>query len=230
MKKMKIVAIVMALIALTSVPASAAGISGRMNGDSIEITWRTGVGACELTVYRGSWPVYQRGVKGGRGSLSVRVSDSSAVYKLRLKAPEGVYTATVSGRAAASATQAPARVENRTDLATQVLNLVNEERVSRGLKALRMDSELTRAACVRAGEIARSFSHTRPDGTSWSTVSGVAYGENIARGQQTAEKVIAAWMTSTSHRENILRASYGSIGICAYRSNGVMHWVQLFGK
>ena len=93
-----------------------------------------------------------------------------------------------------------------------------------------MDPELTRAACVRAGEIARSFSHTRPDGSAWSTVSGAAYGENIARGQNSAEKVIAAWMTSTSHRENMLRASYGSVGICAYKVNGVMHWVQLFGK
>ena len=73
-------------------------------------------------------------------------------------------------------------------------------------------------------------SHTRPDGTSWSTVSGSAYGENIARGQKSAEKVVAAWMTSTYHRENILRKSYGSVGICAYRHNGVMYWVQLFGK
>lgn len=130
----------------------------------------------------------------------------------------------------AKPTQTPVSMVNRDDLATQVLNLVNQERAARGLSALRMDSELTRAACVRAGEIAQSFSHTRPDGSSWSTVSSSAYGENIAMGQQTAEKVIAAWMTSTGHRENILRASYGSIGICAIKSNGVMYWVQLFGK
>ena len=173
--------------------------------------------------------MWSRNVRGGNGSVEIAIDDSTATYTLRLQAPEGSYTARVEG-AKPAATQAPVSVSNREDLATQVLNLLNGERASRGLSALRMDPELTRAACVRAGEIARSFSHTRPDGSAWSTVSGAAYGENIARGQNSAEKVIAAWMTSTSHRENMLRASYGSVGICAYKVNGVMHWVQLFGK
>lgn len=120
--------------------------------------------------------------------------------------------------------------EQRADLASEVVAQVNAERAKQGLDALRVDSELTRAACVRAREIAVSFSHTRPDGTAWSTVSASAYGENIARGQRTADKVMAAWMTSEGHRANILRASYGSIGVCAFVSNGVVHWVQLFGK
>ena len=106
---------------------------------------------------------------------------------------------------------------------------INEERAKQGLSALRTDDELTRAACVRASEIATSFSHTRPSGASWSTVSASAYGENIARGQRTAEKVMASWMTSEGHRANILRASYSSIGVCAVVSGGVTYWVQLFG-
>ena len=120
-------------------------------------------------------------------------------------------------------------VSSRTDLAAEVVRLVNEERAKQGLSALRTDDELTRAACVRASEIATSFSHTRPSGASWSTVSASAYGENIARGQRTAEKVMASWMTSEGHRANILRASYSSIGVCAVVSGGVTYWVQLFG-
>ena len=104
------------------------------------------------------------------------------------------------------------------------------EREKRGLSALRVDSELTRAACVRAAEIGEKFSHTRPDGSRWSTVSDSAYGENIAMGQRTAEKVMAAWMTSEGHRANILRAHYTKIGVCALEVNGVMYWVQLFGR
>lgn len=137
----------------------------------------------------------------------------------------------------AKPTQAPAprptqvSVVNRESLAGQVIAEVNAERAKRGLGTLRESSELTRAACVRAGEIVRKFSHTRPDGTKWSTVSGSAYAENIARGQNTADKVMAAWMSSsTGHRENILRESYGSIGVCAFKYDGVMYWVQLFGK
>ena len=107
---------------------------------------------------------------------------------------------------------------------------VNMERAKVGAGALRVDSELTRAAQVRVREIVQKFSHTRPDGTAWNTVSASAYGENIAMGQKTVDKVMAAWLTSQGHRENILRASYGSIGVCRYVSGGVTYWVQLFGK
>ena len=41
---------------------------------------------------------------------------------------------------------------------------------------------------------------------------------------------MAAWMSSEGHRANILRASYGSIGVCCLQIDGVYYWVQLFGK
>ena len=114
--------------------------------------------------------------------------------------------------------------------AQSVVNQVNRERAARGLSALRIDPALTAAAQIRAKEIVQKFSHTRPDGTRWSTVSSVAYGENIAKGQRTADKVMAAWMTSSGHRANILRTSYGSIGVACVKSGGVYYWVQLFGR
>lgn len=120
--------------------------------------------------------------------------------------------------------------EVRTALADEVVRQVNMERARRGLGALRVSAELSRAARIRANEITRRFSHTRPDNTAWRTVSSAAYGENIAMGQRTADKVMAAWMTSSGHRANILRPSYGSIGVCAVISGGVTYWVQLFGK
>ena len=114
-------------------------------------------------------------------------------------------------------------------LASQVVALVNEYRAEYGLSPLTVDSDLSAAACVRAKECAVSFSHTRPDGSSWSTVSSKARGENIAMGYNTAEKVMAAWMTSEGHRANILRESFTTIGVCAYEENGVLYWAQEFG-
>ena len=114
--------------------------------------------------------------------------------------------------------------------ARAVVSEVNRDRAAQGLGALRMDAELARAARVRAREIAQRFSHTRPDGSAWRTVSSAAYGENIARGQRTADKVMAAWMSSDGHRRNILRASYGSIGVACLKIGGVFYWVQLFGR
>lgn len=139
-------------------------------------------------------------------------------------------TALASTWTAGASQPARSTVSLRTSLSGEVVRQVNQERVRRGLGTLKVSAELSRAARIRAGEITRKFSHTRPDGTAWRTVSSAAYGENIAMGQRTADKVMAAWMTSSGHRANILRASYGSIGACAVVSGGVTYWVQLFGK
>ena len=122
------------------------------------------------------------------------------------------------------------KAAERTDMAAEVVRQVNAERAKARLSPLRVDAELTRAARVRAAEIAVKFSHTRPDGSAWSTVSGRVYGENIAMGQKSADKVMAAWLTSQGHRANILRPGFGSIGVCCYIAGGVTYWVQLFGK
>lgn len=115
-------------------------------------------------------------------------------------------------------------------MSSEVIRQTNADRAKNGLGQLRQDADLTAAACVRAKEIVSQFSHTRPNGQRGLTVSSKAKGENIAEGQQSANKVMAAWMSSSGHRTNILRASYKSIGVCAYQVNGIMYWVQLFGN
>ena len=115
--------------------------------------------------------------------------------------------------------------------AQEVVRQVNMERTKRGLNPLTIDANLTAAANLRAQEITRKFSHTRPDGSRAVTVSNFAYAENIARGQKTPDKVMAAWMSSSEgHRQNILRASYGTIGVSCIKAGNVYYWVQLFGK
>jgi uncharacterized protein YkwD len=114
-------------------------------------------------------------------------------------------------------------------MAASVVSQTNDERAKEGLPALTVSSELNRAAAVRAQEIVQKFSHTRPDGSAWNTVSSACRGENIAMGQQSADKVMAAWMSSSGHRANILRSSFGSIGVAAYKVGNTMYWVQEFG-
>lgn len=119
--------------------------------------------------------------------------------------------------------------------AAQVVRLVNEERAKEGLPALTVDTGLTAAGNVRAKEIVASFSHTRPDGTSFATAikeQGVSYrnaGENIAWGQKTPEDVVNAWMNSPGHRANILNGNFTRIGVGHYQNgSGTNYWVQLF--
>ena len=118
--------------------------------------------------------------------------------------------------------------------ASEVVRLTNSARSQNGYAALVEDGVLSDAAAVRAREIARSFSHTRPSGASFSSAlseSGVSYlraGENIASGQKSASEVVNAWMNSPGHRANILNSSYSRIGSASVNIDGTHYWVQLF--
>lgn len=118
--------------------------------------------------------------------------------------------------------------------ASEVLRLVNQERAKAGLSAFTTKSTLTAAANKRAQETVQSFSHTRPNGSSFSTVLkefGVTYraaGENIAYGQKSPQEVVTGWMNSPGHRANILNGNFNTIGIGVYQANGRIYWTQLF--
>lgn len=117
----------------------------------------------------------------------------------------------------------------------RIVELVNEERTKAGLDPVALRQDVTQAAYVRAREIEKSFSHTRPNGSNFSTAlkeAGVSYrtaGENIAWGQRTPEEVMQGWMNSAGHRANILNPNYTSIGVGYHQSAaGVNYWSQLF--
>ncbi|WP_407945421.1 CAP domain-containing protein [Paenibacillus silvestris] len=116
--------------------------------------------------------------------------------------------------------------------ASQVVTLVNQERVKAGLKALTSDSALTAMALDKAKDMYNNgyFDHTSPTyGSPFDMMStyGIRYsyaGENIAKGQPTPDAVMKAWMNSTGHRQNILSPNFTKIGVAYY--NG--EWVQEF--
>lgn len=124
--------------------------------------------------------------------------------------------------------------EADTSYAAQVVSLVNQERAKYNLAPLTMHTTISSAAMTRAKEITTSFSHTRPNGTSFSTVlkeNGISYkgsGENIAWGQKTPQEVVTGWMNSAGHRANILNEKFTQIGIGYYVENTTPYWVQLF--
>lgn len=126
--------------------------------------------------------------------------------------------------------------ENYSDFAEQVLTLVNYERSQRGISPLRLSRELMNAAAIRADEITRVFSHTRPNGQPCSSLirdGAYTVGENIATGAQTPEAVVEQWMNSPGHRANILNGDYEELGVgYAYAPNSEYqhYWVQMFRR
>lgn len=117
----------------------------------------------------------------------------------------------------------------------QVAALVNQIRAENGLKALSLDlGDFHNVTYLRAQEVAINYSHTRPDGRSCFTIYGdygLGYrssGENIARGQKTAQEVVKDWMNSPAHRANILRPEFTRICIGTYGYGESKFWVQEF--
>ncbi len=120
-------------------------------------------------------------------------------------------------------------------LQQEVFQLVNTERKKQGLPALRYGSEFQKAADIRAEEIVKSFSHTRPNGSSCFTIfddlklTGYwGWGENIAYGYPSAKAVMNGWMNSDGHRANILKTDFTGIAVGVYITGGTYYWVQLF--
>ena len=121
------------------------------------------------------------------------------------------------------------------EFAEEVLKLVNIERDKAGVDPLELAEELNECAEIRAEELIKNFSHTRPDGTSCFTIlEDIQYntcGENIAAGSPTPERVVEQWMESPGHRANILNGNYKYLGVgYCYNENDMYrhYWVQLF--
>ena len=103
----------------------------------------------------------------------------------------------------------------------EVLTLVNKIRIKNDLEQLAWGYACESAADVRAKETVTLYSHNRPDGSSWSTAcpvpksSGGVSGENLAIGNAAVSPatVVALWMSSDTHRANILNPNYTKLAV-----------------
>ncbi len=111
--------------------------------------------------------------------------------------------------------------------------------VETGLSSLIYDYQLEEVAKIRAEEISRKFSHTRPDGSKWSTAfpAGNYYkGENIACGFESAADAFGGFLEEAEdyagqgHRRNMLHRHYTRVGLAAVEVDGTVYWVQEFAS
>lgn len=110
----------------------------------------------------------------------------------------------------------------------EVLDNTNSLRIKNGLKPLKLDPTLTAYAQVRASEIIHVWAHKRMDNKT--DIGNL--GENIAQGASTGDEVVNdLWFNSPRHRENMLNATYETIGIGVVadpNNPNRYYWVQLF--
>ncbi|MEU1189103.1 sigma-70 family RNA polymerase sigma factor [Streptomyces sp. NPDC005859] len=175
-------------------------------------------------------------------SASASASASKSPAASASPTPRAVRTTSAAApakppRAKPSASRTQAVEAASSDRSSQVIALVNEERAKAGCGPLTEDPQLRDAAQGHSDDMAARdfFDHTNPDGADpgrritaagyrWST-----YGENIAKGQQTASSVMTSWMNSDGHRANILNCSFKNIGVGIHDGSGGPWWTQNFG-
>ena len=133
----------------------------------------------------------------------------------------------------------PATQGNAQAMRAAVVCLINQQRTSRRLPALRAQSQLDRSAqsWTNTMVLQNIFTH----GTAfWNRISAVGYdwqvaGENIATGFSTPQQVVGAWMASAGHCRNILDPQYASVGTgvsslpVLSAASGPATWTQDFG-
>lgn len=104
---------------------------------------------------------------------------------------------------------------------------------------LRYSAQLSDASRAHAEDMAERsyFDHNTPDGvTPTQRLARTGYqwnltGENIARGQMSAEEAVAGWLASPGHCANIMEPRFSETGFALAGEGGregALYWVQTF--
>jgi len=145
----------------------------------------------------------------------------------------------------------PNAVRGNTAIESQIIQMVNAQRVLAGLRPLAVNLQLNMAAYLHTVDMVTIsnlygpytgmqhvlYGTPRPEPTDRLDAVGYdnwtrsfAYGENIAFGYASAAAVMAAWMASPEHRANILNPTFTEIGVSvAMDAAGRLFFTQEFG-
>ncbi len=130
-------------------------------------------------------------------------------------------------------------------VANSCTTMVNQQRTSRGIKAVAIDARVQTAAQKQSTFQAKvkNMQHDgiyppstpskvdagmriTKEGYRWTT-----WGENVAAGQTDCKSVMSAWMNSAGHKANILNPAFVHIGVAAAKGgNGVIYWTMDLAK
>jgi uncharacterized protein YkwD len=125
---------------------------------------------------------------------------------------------------------APPGVRHLNKVEDLVFAMTNQARLPKGLAPLSKDAELGNVARAYSDDmlVRRFFDHSNPDGVSfddrlaeqyhyWVRVMGEniwgAFGYNTDNPQKLAKLIVADWMRSPGHRENLLSPDFTHLGV-----------------
>ena len=140
--------------------------------------------------------------------------------------------------ATAAVPGAPAPLSRLDTFLSRLIEVTNEQRVAAGLAPVTRSIELTASAGAHSDDQAahKTMGHVGSDGSTLAdrvNLTGyrwTALGENVAVGYATADEVMAGWMSSPDHRNNILKPEFAHIGVAvAAADDGTLYWTMDLG-
>ena len=150
-----------------------------------------------------------------------------------------IMTVSTAAVTASSAHGSDAAENDFAAMAKEIAILVNKARVEQGLNEVYVLPYLCDVAQLRAEESSASFSHTRTNGSSFSTAIDTELvpfsfsAENLAAGSSTAIDTFNQWKSSPGHWANILNPEITHMGIGVVYEEGSeygYYWQQTFVK
>jgi uncharacterized protein YkwD len=99
--------------------------------------------------------------------------------------------------------------------------------------ALAWNTKLEQAADKHNRDMAvkNYFAHTSPsDKTLGDRINATAMRENIALGQPTEAVVIAAWLKSAGHCNNIMSSNFTEVAVAQFGSSKGLYWTMVLTK
>lgn len=131
---------------------------------------------------------------------------------------------------------------SRDAMLAEFVSLINEERAKEGLSPVTTYSTLTAAAQLRSAEVAQSVSHTRPNGTDYTTAlaetgadQNVSGSYELVMGGPTSPSyfINSCMMNSPNYKEAILNPEFTHVGVgYTYYSSGKYrnYWSVIFTR
>jgi uncharacterized protein YkwD len=156
----------------------------------------------------------RQGVLGGEPTVHT-ASANQKTAKLDDKAPQGSFDRAPQG-ALSDRDYSATRLDP-----DRARELINQYRKEKGLKALKLNAELSNAAKAHSRDLAKwdRISHYGSDGSNpWDRIKRVGYNarlaaENVGTGQVTIEEVVKGWKESPGHNKNLLLSDAEHMGI-----------------
>ncbi|HET9422173.1 MAG TPA: CAP domain-containing protein [Nocardioides sp.] len=132
---------------------------------------------------------------------------------------------------ALTAAPAPAATPGEVRYGNKIIRLVNNIRDNNDRVELKKNKCLQRFANRQAERMANQRRLFHQDLGRIQRACGVGYvGENVARGNISANQMVGLWMNSSGHKANILFRQYRITGVAARRGGGQWWAAQVFGR